>query len=421
MIRIDTTDRSFGILILAALTAIVLYRGFFVEGGFSSGLALMAGLPASLALVVLFLRWGEPDTPILRKTLAGFGGGGAVVGGLFYGAISNTELLILYSLALSVFLAIWSSKLEATSGETTSEPSSTSVRGRSGRRARWQLVAVILGVTMSSFVYRWLNEQQLEQTSALFIGIPAALAIAVALMGQGRSATGTALKATLLGLLIASIFLGEGLVCVVVAAPLFLAVAALVGRLVDRTRRRKRASALVMLAFLPMSLEGVHPELSFERDETVVVEGIVLGDPAQVRRRLERTPEFSSPFPVFFHLGFPLPVAAWGEGLQPDSLRQVRFAGGEGEPGILTLKVASTQPGCVLFRAVADDSHIAHWLMWTEIEVAWEEMDSGETRVRWTLQYRRDLDPAWYFGPIERYAVRLAGEYLLEAVTGAAP
>ena len=421
MIRIDTTDRRSGILILAAVTAIVLYRGFFVEGGFSAGLALAAGLPAALALVVLFLRWGDPGTPVLRKTLAGFGCGGAMVGGLFHGIISNTALLILYSLALSVFLAIWSSKLEATSGGSMSEPSSTSVRARSGRRARWQLVAVIVGVTMASFIYRWLNEQQLEQTSALFIGIPAALAIAVTRMGQGRSATDTALKATLLGLLIASIFLGEGLVCIVVAAPLFLAVAALIGILVDRTRRRKRASALLMLAFLPISLEGVRPELSFERDETVVVEGVVLGDPAQVRRRLERTPEFSSPFPVFFHMGFPLPVAAWGEGLQAGSLRQVRFAGGEGKPGVLTLKVAGTQPRRVLFRAVSDDSHIAHWLMWTEIEVAWEGMGSGETRVRWTLQYRRDLDPAWYFGPLERYAVRLAGEYLLEAVTGAAP
>jgi hypothetical protein len=36
--------------------------------------------------------------------------------------------------------------------------------------------------------------------------------------------------------------------------------------------------------------------------------------------------------------------------------------------------------------------------------------------VRWTIRYRRDLDPAWYFGPWERYAVRLAGNYLIDNV-----
>jgi hypothetical protein len=38
------------------------------------------------------------------------------------------------------------------------------------------------------------------------------------------------------------------------------------------------------------------------------------------------------------------------------------------------------------------------------------------TRVTWTLRYRRGLDPAWYFGPWERYAVRLAAAYLIESV-----
>ena len=36
--------------------------------------------------------------------------------------------------------------------------------------------------------------------------------------------------------------------------------------------------------------------------------------------------------------------------------------------------------------------------------------------MRWTLRYRRLLDPAWYFGPWERYAVRLAAGYLIDTV-----
>ena len=38
------------------------------------------------------------------------------------------------------------------------------------------------------------------------------------------------------------------------------------------------------------------------------------------------------------------------------------------------------------------------------------------TRVTWTLRYRRGLDPAWYFGPMEQYAARLAAGYLIDTV-----
>jgi hypothetical protein len=33
--------------------------------------------------------------------------------------------------------------------------------------------------------------------------------------------------------------------------------------------------------------------------------------------------------------------------------------------------------------------------------------------VTWTLSYRRRLDPAFYFAPLERYGVRLAADYLI--------
>ena len=40
--------------------------------------------------------------------------------------------------------------------------------------------------------------------------------------------------------------------------------------------------------------------------------------------------------------------------------------------------------------------------------------DATHTAVVWTLHYTRGLDPEWYFGPLERYAVRLAAGYLID-------
>ena len=82
------------------------------------------------------------------------------------------------------------------------------------------------------------------------------------------------------------------------------------------------------------------------------------------------------------------------------------------------LKVVEADGNHVVFRMVSDASHVAHWLRWESAEVEWKPEGAG-TRVRWTLRYRRLLDPAWYFAPWERYAVGLAGEYLITSVAGA--
>ena len=92
----------------------------------------------------------------------------------------------------------------------------------------------------------------------------------------------------------------------------------------------------------------------------------------------------------------------------------IHFAGGEGRPGDLVMQVAESEPGHIRFVAQSDNSKIAHWLTWRSSEVRWNAVDADHTEVSWTLNFRRDLDPAWYFRPWERYAVRLAAEYLIE-------
>ena len=59
---------------------------------------------------------------------------------------------------------------------------------------------------------------------------------------------------------------------------------------------------------------------------------------------------------------------------------------------------------------------MTHYLAWRGSTVRWTPVSARETRVEWTLHYRRSLDPAWYFGPIERFAVTLAAGYLIDSV-----
>ena len=283
------------------------------------------------------------------------------------------------------------------------------------------LIGLALALAAGSIGYRLLVLHHLEQSSALFIGLPAMLAVLLAFTPAPRSATGTILKAMTLLLLLSGVLLGEGFICILMAAPLFYLVGCIIGLLIDYQERKRRERdmriyGLILLPFLALSLEGVRPDLSFDRSEEVRAERLVPGTGADVERALAARPRFARPLPAYLRLRFPRPVKVEGEGLAVGALRRIRFGGGEGKPGDLVLRVSEHGPGLLRFVAVSDGSHIAHWLGWKEAEIRWTDAAPGKTRVRWTLRYERRLDPAWYFGPWERYAVRLAAQYLIDTV-----
>jgi hypothetical protein len=144
---------------------------------------------------------------------------------------------------------------------------------------------------------------------------------------------------------------------------------------------------------------------------------------AAVERALFEPPRFDRVRPGFLRSGFPSPVSARVERKAGQQLWVIQVRGGEMrldgvEPrtGDLVLALDDSRPGLVRWRAVSDSSHTTHYLDWQESIVQWEPVDAQTTRVTWTLRYRRGLDPSWYFGPWERYGVRLAAGYLIDAV-----
>jgi uncharacterized membrane protein len=282
-------------------------------------------------------------------------------------------------------------------------------------KRQWIWLLVIAAAVAASVYYHLLVSQRLEQTSALFIGIPALIAAICVLTPKPQSATGTALKSVTLFLCIAGAFLGEGFICIIMAAPIFYLVAILIGRARDRESKSAQVlCSLLILAAIPMSTEGVKSDLSFAREEVVSVESVIAGTSDQVEAALAATPRLNGELPFYLRLGFPRPASVNNSGLAPGMRYSIHFAGGEGKPGDLVLEVTDHRPGRLSFRALSDNSHVAHWLKWEESSVEWSALDATHTRVTWTLRYRRLLDPAWYFRPWERYAVRLTAEQLIQ-------
>lgn len=284
-------------------------------------------------------------------------------------------------------------------------------------------VMICISAAAVSVIYRFLVLGYKEQSALLFIGIPLVLSLLLAQTPRPKSITGVIMKGITLSLLLFGILLFEGLICILMAAPLFYLVGSIVAVIMERNKKRRtkwygdkmNCTCIMMMAI--MSLEGVSDALSFSRDEVVVVKREVYMSPADVMQKISEAPSFdSSELPFFLKLGFPTPQEVRGEGIAIGDERVIHFAGGEGEPGDTVVKVIESSSNRVVFELVKDESHIDHWLAWKTI--AWEVgiNEAGNSEVSVTFNYIRKLDPAWYFKPVERYGVSKAGEYFLESL-----
>lgn len=283
--------------------------------------------------------------------------------------------------------------------------------------AQWSVVAIIVAFAAGAFLYKLLMHERLGHSAAMFLGLPAVLAILLALAPKAKTVTGGILKGITLALLVVAPLLGEGYLCILVASPLFYIVGIVVGLAMDTQRRRRNATlSCVVLFLLPMCLEGVVPQLTFNRAQSVEVRSVVAAPANEIEHALIHGPNVSTPLPMALRIGFPRPLGAWGEGLAVGDTRTIHFSGAEGDPpGDLVMRVTERHPGYARFETVSDQSKLTQWVRWTSSEVEWTALDQGHTTVTWRIDFMRQLDPAWYFTPWERAAVTEAAAYLIDA------
>ncbi|CAM3270680.1 hypothetical protein [Tsukamurella hominis] len=316
-----------------------------------------------------------------------------------------------------------SSEADASADAATSvEPEAVPL---SRRPAVLTMLALIVVCVIGSLLMRSMNGW-LNQTSVFYVGLPALLAALLVISRPSTSAYGIVLKGTTLFLLIATIFAGEGVVCVLFAAPLVYAVALLVAALVNAVRKSghdARVVAVPALLLAVASTEGAVPALSLPAENTVSAERIVAATPEQVRAAVGAPLRFAE-LSGALALGFPRPLEDHPEGLDPGDARHVVLSGAPQRaavlhghhwgtaPSTLTLRVAGSGDRSVDYVAEHDATPIATWLAWRASTVRWEPVDGG-TRVTWSLTFDRRLTPAAYWTPLERAVAQRAADYLI--------
>lgn len=95
-------------------------------------------------------------------------------------------------------------------------------------RRKIALLAIVLSFTIVSLAGRMIYVRHLETTSLMFIGIPTMLAILFVFSVRPESAMGTAMTGITFALLLSAMVFGEGTICILMAAPIFYIVGAII-------------------------------------------------------------------------------------------------------------------------------------------------------------------------------------------------
>lgn len=311
-----------------------------------------------------------------------------------------------------------------------------SARSAGGRyrpgTAQWKLAGLIVTFVVGLVLVKVVKGAGLGQTAAFYIGIPTVLALILTLSAPSGRAIGMTIKAITILLLLAIPVLGEGFVCVFIAAPLFYGVGILIAWAVQRLGEADdgvaRVAVLPVLV-LAMAGEGVVPALTFSGDNSVTATRTVTAMPADVAGALSRPLRFGDVAPAgLLAAGFPRPHADSGGGLEVGDRRMVTFDGAHHRPPVmaahhwgegsshLEFEVSGRDANSVRLTAVSDHTPLATWLTWRAAEIRWHPVDAGHTEISWTLHYTRRLAPAWYFSPIEQVVTQRAAAYLLDTL-----
>ncbi|MEV0152970.1 hypothetical protein AB0H57_04410 [Micromonospora sp. NPDC050686] len=283
--------------------------------------------------------------------------------------------------------------------------------------ANWVLAGLI--VVFGAVVFGSAVRHGRADSALLFVALPVLLAAALAAI-PARTSHGRVFAATTIALLLAAVVLHEGAVCVILAAPLVYAVAHGATALFHALRGAPRGyPALVVPLLLLPGLEGsgIAPRLAPEQSVEVVR---VVALPAdQVAGRLAAGPR---PVPVrsvpLRLLGVPTPGQVAGDGLDPGDRWSFGYHGSaHGPGGHLLAEVRASEPRHVAFGFVENTSITGRWLDFERADLRWRAVDPGHTEVRIRVDYRRGLDPSWYFGPLQDALLDAGVGHLLDMMT----
>ena len=301
-----------------------------------------------------------------------------------------------------------------------------------GPRPIW--LRYFLIIAFAAMVLHVLLNSQQGGSALVYIAVPYLVGVAIYCFipqpkGIGKIARFFRhMMVALIIMLSTSVILREGIICVAMFLPIYIFFAMLYFLMAPPLRNPndpKAISDVFKVSFVPvlvafMSLEGISQTLSFEREESVTRSMIVDGDIATLKSNMAMPIHLEEERSWFLRL-FPLPYDVAAGNLTEGETHTAKFAYHRWiftntHYGETHLKLAEVGEQHVRTEITKDTSYFSKYMTIKGTLVEFEPITETTTRVTLTVDYTRDLDPAWYFGPLQRRAMRESADYLITQV-----
>ena len=310
------------------------------------------------------------------------------------------------------------------------------LRARRGAR-RVLVLAILLLVGVGSLAVHFLIRQELDSSALLYVGIPYVGALVIAAVQPTTPSTSLRHRyrdfslTSLIVFLGSSIVLFEGFVCVLMFLPIYFLVAtiAFATHWLSTTGGKhhgKRYASVLPLIVLVSSFEGTTDRLSAERTSSATATRVAHMTPAQVMANLVRPIDLDKDRNWMLSL-FPMPYRVEAESLHPGDVHHLhtryhRWFVTNTHEGVLRLEILEVEPTRVRTRIVHDTTLFSSYLEQIGTEISLTPITPDTTKIALTIDYRRKLDPAWYFHPLQKYAMgQMAGFFIDEVMIRDAP
>lgn len=293
-------------------------------------------------------------------------------------------------------------------------------------------VRVLIMIASSSILIRLLMEYKFDKSALLYVGIPFMLSLVLAYFTPRQEALSwkekywRGMRTSLIIMLGSSVILFEGFICVAMFLPiyLFIVMVGFVCEAVDQRARKKHRKNLPIhllpLLIFASALEGTMTELSQDRFNRVTQSRVVNLSIAELQENLRKPIELGTDMPWFLAL-FPMPYQVDAETLQVDDIHRIdyryqRWFFTNTHEGSVQLRIAEVNEQRVRTQVINDSSYISNYLTLHGTEIEFKPLNRSITQVTLHIDYDRNLDPAWYFGPLQQLGVEQAANYLLDQV-----
>lgn len=293
------------------------------------------------------------------------------------------------------------------------------------------MVTLLIIVGVASLAIQLLLRYEYDHSALLYLAVPYGVAVLITLLrpyeepdNWWRGYVSHSVSA-LVVFLASSVVLFEGFICVLFFMPIYFLVVTLAFlanwiAVAIRARRSKTYATAIPLLIAILSLEGTSESTTFERLNTATASATTSHSPELLLQNLAR------PFVLaesdHWMLGlFPMPHTIEAGSLQVGDIHRVhtryhRWFVTNTHEGQIALRIDAVTPRSVSASFIRDTSYFSSYVRLIGSEVNLETDANGLTHVSITVSYERRLDPAWYFQPIQQYAIQTMAAHLIEEI-----